>query len=270
MDTTLTDQAFWKDYWDHRDVRVTVGPKYLFHKLLRQYCGSQPIRNSIEIGGFPGYFSVFLAKYCNVEPTLLDFYIDPAKVRQLCAANDVAFDRLEMIEHDFLSFQSERKYDLVFSCGLIEHFENYDELIARHVDLLAPGGRLFIEIPNLRGLNGWMQSRWDPQNLAIHNLDCMDPTRLRHVVQRHQLGNVQVGYYGRYGSWLEQCDQKPWRVRAAYRTIHYVCRKLTRLVPVETRLFSPYIVITGVNGGGVSQTPASQSATTSMPPIRAA
>ena len=36
MDAILTDKAFWKDYWDQRDVRVSIGNKYLFHKLFRE------------------------------------------------------------------------------------------------------------------------------------------------------------------------------------------------------------------------------------------
>jgi hypothetical protein len=113
-----------------------------------------------------------------------------------------------------------------------------------HVDLLAPNGRLFIEIPNLPGLNGWDQSRWDPENLAIHNLASMDLERLRSSAERHQLLEIQASYYGRFGTWLERYDSQPWNVRTVYRTVHKVGHQVAKLVPSETRFFSPYIILT--------------------------
>ena len=248
MDAILTDKAFWKGYWDQRDVRVSIGNKYLFHKLFREFCQGGKIESSIEVGGFPGYFSVFLAKHLDVKPTLLDFYIDSEKVQQLCEFNGLSSDRIELIEHDFLSYESDRQYDLVFSCGLIEHFENIEELIDRHIDLLAPGGRLFVEIPNLLGLNGWVQNRWDPENLAIHNLASMDLERLRASAERHKLSEIQASYFGRFGTWLERFDSQSWKVRTAYRTVHKVGRQVAKLVPGETRFFSPYIILTATKG----------------------
>ena len=75
---------------------------------------------------------------------------------------------------DFFNFSTDRKYDIVFSLGFIEHFNNTRDVILRHVDLLASSGLLLIVLPNLLGLNGWIQRRFDKENYDVHNLKSME------------------------------------------------------------------------------------------------
>jgi SAM-dependent methyltransferase len=50
-------------------------------------------------------------------------------------------------------------FDVVVGFGVAEHFENTTGAIAAAAAYLRPGGVLITEIPNLAGMNGWLQ-RW--------------------------------------------------------------------------------------------------------------
>ena len=95
---------------------------------------------------------------------------------------------------DFFNFSTDRKYDIVFSLGFIEHFNNTRDVILRHVDLLASGGLLLIVLPNLLGLNGWIQRRFDKENYDAHNLKSMEIDRLKKIMATFSLKDLRVEY----------------------------------------------------------------------------
>jgi 2-polyprenyl-3-methyl-5-hydroxy-6-metoxy-1,4-benzoquinol methylase len=45
------------------------------------------------------------------------------------------------------------KFDIAVSFGLIEHFEDLEEIIRCHVNCVRPGGRIYMSAPNLSGPN---------------------------------------------------------------------------------------------------------------------
>lgn len=59
------------------------------------------------------------------------------------------------------------KFDIVFSFGLIEHFDNPNRVLEKHVDLLKPGGLLICIVPNVCGLQGKIFNLkiWRPKKL---------------------------------------------------------------------------------------------------------
>jgi 2-polyprenyl-3-methyl-5-hydroxy-6-metoxy-1,4-benzoquinol methylase len=42
----------------------------------------------------------------------------------------------------------------VISFGFIEHFDNPENVIQKHLDLLKPGGILIVGVPNFTGIHG--------------------------------------------------------------------------------------------------------------------
>ncbi|WP_022663493.1 class I SAM-dependent methyltransferase [Paucidesulfovibrio longus] len=58
-----------------------------------------------------------------------------------------------------LPINLQKRFDIVFSNGLVEHFEPAESIITQLVQLLRPGGRIISIIPNMRGLQGLLQ-KW--------------------------------------------------------------------------------------------------------------
>ena len=55
-----------------------------------------------------------------------------------------------LCEDIFQSSFEEQSFDIVYSMGLIEHFESPTEIIDVHIKLLKRGGMLIITIPNFK------------------------------------------------------------------------------------------------------------------------
>src|SRR5690606_20843668 len=114
------------------------------------------------------------------------------------------------------------QYDLVLSCGLIEHFNDTADIIKRHIAFVKPGGTLFITLPNFKALNGWFQRKFDRENYDKHNIDCMEPTLLAQICRDAGLEVVEACYFGRFSLWLENEQQKSFGVRLFKKSMWFV------------------------------------------------
>ena len=132
----LTDREFWKEYWSNY-IYEKVPTRSEFDKYFTPAMYGGEGKTSIEIGGFPGTMSLYF-KRRGYSPTLLDFYVDPKIIDGLEESNGFSKGDVEYIESDFFAFKSEKQYDLVFSIGFIEHFDDTADVIRRHVDLVKP------------------------------------------------------------------------------------------------------------------------------------
>ena len=155
--------------------------------------------------------------------------------------NGLAEGTIELLEADFITYKSPKKYDVVLSAGFIEHFLDTKHIISQHLDMLKPGGQLFISMPNFLGVNGLMQKSFDKENLAIHNLKAMDITHLTSICNELGVKNLQIRYYGKSSVWLE----KTAKTSNFNKSIVKYLDKALHFVPFSGKFFSPFIVITG-------------------------
>ncbi|MGA0555721.1 class I SAM-dependent methyltransferase [Larkinella sp. VNQ87] len=242
---TLTDRTFWLNYWESKEGLIFQIPdKYPFLPLIRQLVSTHPIRSALELGGFPGYYSVWLKKHLKTDTTLLDYVVHPKILHDLERANGLPEGSVGVIETDLFQYTPQRGFDLVMSNGLIEHFDDIETILEKHVESLNPGGVLLVTLPNFRGLNGWFQKTFDPENYAKHNIRSMDLDRLRQASQRLGLQNIRVDYDGRFMLWFEREAEKPLLGRLLKKGLWLPLKVFFKLVPVETKAFSPYIVLT--------------------------
>jgi SAM-dependent methyltransferase len=244
MTNELTDRNFWTNYWESKKGLVQPIPaNYLFHEQLRRIVINRQVKNAIELGGFPGYYTIFLKKHLGVEACLLDYFIHPGIITELCRVNEMDSREIQIIETDLFKHVPKEKYDLVLSCGLIEHFKDTKDIIQRHVQFLKPGGSLFITLPNFRGFNGWVQKTFDPGNYEKHEIGCMDPELLKKIVEDLGLEVVQSVYYGRFSTWLENWEQQNLLVKRLLKTAWFAGKVFTKIIPFESKSLSPYILI---------------------------
>ncbi|OKS89486.1 class I SAM-dependent methyltransferase [Mucilaginibacter polytrichastri] len=245
MSNELTDRNFWANYWESKKgLAFKVPTTYTFHKLLKSVLDKNQISTAIELGGFPGYYAIFLKKYFSIDATLFDFYVHKPVLNEVLAANDLVEKDIKVIEGDLFQYPSEQKYDLVLSAGLIEHFNDTQDIIARHVNFLKPGGTLFITLPNFTGVNGWVQRTYDADNYSKHNINSMNPQLLADCCKALGLKDVQSYYYGKYSIWLENKEQQSAPVKAFFKLLWLAGKVVTKIIPVESKLMSPYIVVT--------------------------
>jgi cyclopropane fatty-acyl-phospholipid synthase-like methyltransferase len=241
----LTDKNFWIKYWENKtNLNIKVKPNYILSEILKKITSKNKVKTAIELGGYPGYYAIYLKKYLNIESTLLDYVVIKKQIESLLKINELNVNSVKLIEADLFNYDIKTKYDLVLSVGLIEHFENTSEIIKMHTDFLNEKGVLFINIPNFKGLNGLIQKYFDLENYKKHNIDCMNIEKLHSICKQLGLKNIEVRYYGSFMIWLENFDEKSFFFKKAFNIIWLFFKVIFKLIPIETRFFSPYINIT--------------------------
>lgn len=195
---TLTDTAFWEDYWGRFSLPDAVDETRSFdrglanglRRLLRGSTG-----NVLEIGCAPGRWLAFLSGEFNLGVSGIEYTADGAAATrrnlELLGVKDA-----DIREADFLTATPSPTYDVVVSFGFVEHFTDVESVISRHAAWTRAGGRLIIGVPNFRGVHGWLQKGLDPEVLARHNLTIMDVDRLAELGPVAGLVTESVEYLG--------------------------------------------------------------------------
>lgn len=197
-----TDRSHWES--THQgDVRLGL-PSPLniatanTRRLLRRYVRAG--HRVLEIGFAPGKQLAWVAAGLGAQVSGIDFSPPGiATARRL-------FSHLQLngdlrCEDAFQTTFPKESFDVVYSLGVIEHFDDPAPLVRCHVDLLAPGGVAVIAIPNYGGLYGRLQRYFDPENLTIHNLSIMSPDSLRDVAPPDDAFTVRTFVEGRVSPW---------------------------------------------------------------------
>ena len=244
MEQNLTDRGFWKSFWESRkNLIFYIKPDYVFGDILAGLIKQKDIKNAIELGGFPGYYSIYLKKYQGLDTTLFDYYIHEGLIKELLAKNGLKEDDINIIESDLFTYTPEEKYDLVTSFGLIEHFSDTASIIKTHLQFLKTGGTLFITLPNFTGVNGWVQKSFDKENYDKHYINCMNPAFLAETCRQLGLKEVESYYHGKFTVWLENKSEQSAIAKSIVKAIWVTGKVFTKIIPIESKALSPYIVV---------------------------
>jgi SAM-dependent methyltransferase len=154
--------AYWDRFWRRRRLTgLATRASYFHHRLIALLAAhAAPGATVLEVGCGGSVWLPALARrgaacwgvdYSRAGLQLLERTLR----RQAVAATLVEGDVLDP------ALLGDRRFDLVYSVGLVEHFSPPDALLRRLAGLLAPGGALVTLVPNFTGLWGRLQRRLD-------------------------------------------------------------------------------------------------------------
>ncbi len=198
MEERLTNQKYWEKYYDEVSLEKNSVLKICDYynpvwKAWMSYCKKKP-ETVIEIGAYPGrYISYFGSKF-GLKPSGIDFNSDVNKIAQSMKIMGVS--DYEYIQKDLFEYVPEKKYDLVFSNGLVEHFSNFHDVLDKHLEYMHNGSSLLIIIPNKNYLRKYYGLLLDKKNLMLHNLECMNLKTFKDFSVRNKLKAEYLSYYG--------------------------------------------------------------------------
>jgi hypothetical protein len=240
--SALTTVETWDRYWSTKGP-IRIGKDHRFSDVIDRLT-DQTFGTSIEIGGFPGYFSVYLKKYCDFAPTLIDFYFNETFFSNLLIKNGLAQGDVAIIKDDVFSYCPSQQYNFVCSFGFLEHFINIDTVLKSHVKFACKGAKLMIAIPNFKGINGIIQRIFDKKNYNIHNTQIMNIAKLRKAAFKAGLSKIQVFYYPSTYVWLEDINRRSIGIRASLWFVGMMVRILGEVFGKRSRILSDSIVLT--------------------------
>ncbi len=240
----LTNEAFWDEFWTGTRIppNVDLQTQWQFSlaKLLRDNLPQDPSLKLFEIGCAPGRWLVWFHEElgyqvsgCDTSPKGAQLTRDNLRLNGVDGA---------IYELDFMSEDLPRHaFDVVTSFGVIEHFQNPTPFIARHLELLKPGGILVLEVPNMAGrLNLQLLNSARMQDLvSVHNLDVMHREFFKSIAEDFNLGIRFLDYVGGFdpGMVVHNHDSLK-HGRAAIMYPLWAMERLIRLIPLSRNVLT--------------------------------
>lgn len=247
----LTEKEYWDSYW--RDFKLPVEHKKssgnLYINEILDILGRHIPRGEelrvLEIGGAPGQYLAYIAREFDCRVTSMDYSSTG------CEATRHNFELLELdaevIEADLFGDEMSHftPFDVVYSLGFVEHFDDMTNVVSRHLRFLKDDGVLIIGFPNFLGVNGWIMKRFDKQTLDRHNLKVMELSMWDNIERDLGLDPLFKGYIGGFEPNMFRMKQKN-LINSTIRVLLKLCRIFTdrwRLLrKINGRFLSGYIM----------------------------
>jgi 2-polyprenyl-3-methyl-5-hydroxy-6-metoxy-1,4-benzoquinol methylase len=243
----LTNNKFWDSYWKKVKLPSEVDMNFSFDRCL----ASELKRNSnnfsgevFEIGCAPGKWLAYFYK---------EFGLSPNGIEYSKAGMNATYKNLtklgiksSIIYGDFFSTKCNKKFDVVMSLGFIEHFDDPEIVIKRHLKWLKPNGILILGIPNFSNINGSIQNLLNKEILKKHNLNIMNLEFFNSLAQKFNLDKIFIDYIGSFEPCLVIPEKRISNLRQISIRIILLFFKIIRKSPVfdnfNNKFISSYIL----------------------------
>ena len=194
----LTTKAHWDGRWlgaarDRRSAN-SIHLSKLICKIIQPRASGARL---LELGAAPGaMLQVYARLFSNMTLDGIDISeIGVTRANELLRRYGVG-GCVEVADL-FGGLESYKNYDFVVSHGLIEHFENYEDAIAAHLNCLSKKGLALITIPNYNiPIIRTLLNTFSKETIETHYLKCMSCIELTRAVANGGGVVVEVGSYG--------------------------------------------------------------------------
>lgn len=240
---------FWEKTWEESPFRRYHGiEKYLavnkrLDRLFKKFL-DKGHKRILEIGCARAKQLVYFAKEFGYEVHGIDY---SEKGVELAKENlkKAGVNGTVLCEDIFQTSFKEETFDIVYSMGVIEHFEDPTEIIDIHLKMLKRGGTLIITIPNYKDSLSFTLNKITGKEktlLSTHNLSIMDKKILRELLPIKRIKILTLDYFG-------PVDFTPAFSEIKNKAILYLAHLANQIVGYVTffmpssRYFSPYLVV---------------------------
>lgn len=252
----LSKKEYWDGNYETTKPNITKFKSYSNQYLINLCKKHVPKNNGkfIEVGCAPGnnivdFYNAFGFMGYGVDYSMNGF------VQTMKVLADNGMNPFHVFNYDFTSskFQDKFKeeFDVVASFGFLEHFENPDDIINMHLNILKLGGYLIIVIPNLLGINRILSDFFNPDVIKMCNTDIMDKSIFESLFADKGLMKLHCEYYGLFNLGLFNTPRTSFKLplmKVCYGLQFGMDRIVERLFMnrnIECSAVSPYIVYIG-------------------------
>jgi 2-polyprenyl-3-methyl-5-hydroxy-6-metoxy-1,4-benzoquinol methylase len=179
--SSLTQNEQWDDYWRSLLLPCEAKPdsnEIVSNEILHVFDRIIPQNSTwaiLEIGGAPGRFLAYLNRKYKFKVSSLDYSHVGSELT--CENFKLMGLDIHAYEGDLFSDKNGLKknaFDLVYSLGFIEHFQNIKEVVERHLLYVKPGGWLMIGVPHFIRTFSRLIQLFAPKTYRNHNLFALD------------------------------------------------------------------------------------------------
>ncbi len=204
LSSRLTTKSYWnKKYKTNIDFKRTLKIHTKINlatteidKYLKKFLPYQPKYKFIEVGCAPGSWMHYFHSTFGYQPEGIEYTPSGAK---LTRKNLIALKLKPIVWQQDLFKNNLKKanFDIVFSNGFIEHFDNPNKAIKEHIKLLKKDGYLILIVPNFSGFNYFIQKHINQDILNKHNTKIMNLKYFYQIATKFKLKIVNISYVGK-------------------------------------------------------------------------
>ena len=180
LDSSDNKKFYEGDYWnEHHDLTGVKKEYQESERQKRMHSWMQPFfkerSNLLEIGCGYGFNLDFL-KQRNSQLSVEGLEVS----KEACYNVGKAFD-IPCHNSTIEEFQTEKKYNCVVMCHVLEHFEQPESVLSKTHSLLKENGIVWIEVPNIMFPNPTKDiSKW----LAKEHISYFSPEKLKFLLEK--------------------------------------------------------------------------------------
>jgi len=242
MSSDTAGKPYWESAWANHQPEIYPGPIYDFHDLYRRYLPRDDRMTCVEIGAMPGNHLVYFHKEYAYRVTGIDYCSDVSPVAKTMALNGIS--DYSLVNADIFTLSDGTRYDVVFSTGFVEHFEDYRGVIALHAGMVKDGGYLLVTVPNTKYLHKLLMRTFCPAMLAIHRTYLMDRHVLRAIAESMGFETLHCDYLRTFRPFYPL----PYPAAFVTRVVNKLLR-LANLDRIPNRFASPYLYLVAKKRG---------------------
>lgn len=197
--TTLMTASEWDTHWDDSALPARPRPYLSGHRgfveLFERFVPSDA-SSVLEIGCAPGRWLAYFHERFGAQVAGIDY---SHRGIRMTARNLELLQVPARVEHGSLfdKFDFAGTFDLAYSLGVVEHFEDPVPVIAAHAGFVRPGGTVIVTVPNYVSGLGRLEFRASPAKAALHNLDTLSTGTLARAFTSAKLELVATGVSSR-------------------------------------------------------------------------
>lgn len=197
----------------------------------------KPGSRVLEVGCAPGKFLLWAALAKQAYACGVEYAENSHKATlDLFEAAGVAAD---IRKHDFMQTTFEPgSFDVVYSFGVIEHFDDPRPMVKKHFDMLRPSGTAIITVPHFGAGYGWLAQRMDRKNYDIHNVSIMSEAGMLALAPEGSQARAYA--YGRLSPWPLPRGKVP---QAIWTPLCHGLNALALLQPFKIKALCPWLVL---------------------------
>jgi len=225
----------------------------MWEVLFPKYLPKDNNLKIVEVGCAPGKYLINFNKQFGYEPYGVE-YSEEGVITTKDNFLKEGLNTENIIKADFFDsvFQEKNKgkYDVVFSRGFIEHYDDVKDVVNSHLSLIKSGGYVVISIPNLSGINKTLSKILNMDSFLLHNTSIMKKEDFAGLFPKDKVEKIYSDYVGAFSFGLFNTNRK-WKyylyrfLLLVQRPFDFMLRVLFRNNIIKSSSTSPYLLFMG-------------------------
>lgn len=191
-----------RDQWDYNC-------NLALHQHYKSIIGYLRKKRFLECGCGSGFESCLISKDGG-NATIIDYSKYSIDYARIVARRTGQNNKINFILKDFTQYKSIRKYDVVWNCGVIEHYfeQQSISLIKKMKELTKSGGKVIVTVPNLLSPQSLYWSIFSSKG----NEKYLSHRKLKMIMEKAGLVNVKIV---NFHYWLPSYIPYKWAIKVS-------------------------------------------------------